>query len=252
MRNLSGDCGEIRRSYHEKNQRPGGLVIVKNVLDLPVVSDGEQLFVEDGSTGRPTDTKIVEMGGVTVEKITATLAEYFPIENRSTRSRVDRYVMVADCLRLAGVDTDGKTPLTVTLETKSQRETREVAWVVPEKRAEEPAVSWERIGDVFYVDMNRCVVDEALDDICAALKKAVNGGTSKVIIDMRGNGGGNSEADDRLLHAMGMEPPQFGSQTCISPLAKYTYPDFYGSYSDKSVKTVEQTAAQPRPTPMSV
>ena len=52
------------------------------------------------------------------------------------------------------------------------------------------------------------------------MNTAINQGCDKVIIDVRGNGGGNSNACVRLLDAMEMEPPQYGMFIRYSPEAK--------------------------------
>ena len=65
--------------------------------------------------------------------------------------------------------------------------------------------------DIFIVDFNSCVDDEELHMVAEELKKAVENGISKVILDVRGNGGGNSAACERLLNAMGMETPEYST-----------------------------------------
>ena len=57
--------------------------------------------------------------------------------------------------------------------------------------------------------MNRCVVDDNLNVVCAALEEAVANGQEKVIIDVRGNSGGDTAADVKILNAMGMTNPSY-------------------------------------------
>lgn len=63
--------------------------------------------------------------------------------------------------------------------------------------------------DIFVVDFNVCEVNDELEKIAEQMEEAVAGGTTKFIIDARGNGGGNSNACVRLLEALGMKTPQY-------------------------------------------
>ena len=63
--------------------------------------------------------------------------------------------------------------------------------------------------DVFVINFVECVDDDNLKSIAKELESAVKNGCGKVLMDVRGNGGGNSNACKRLLTAMGMEAPEY-------------------------------------------
>ena len=65
-----------------------------------------------------------------------------------------------------------------------------------------------------------CVDDANLKSTARELKQAVEQGCTKVIIDARGNGGGSSNACERLLNAMGMKAPTYGTLMRYSREAK--------------------------------
>lgn len=75
-------------------------------------------------------------------------------------------------------------------------------------------------GDIFVVNFVECVDDENLKSIVGELEKAVKQGCNKVIIDARGNGGGNSNACERLLEAMEMKAPGYDMLIRFSDEAK--------------------------------
>jgi hypothetical protein len=73
---------------------------------------------------------------------------------------------------------------------------------------------------IFIVDFNTCIDDDGLKAIAEKLHQAVKNGTTKVILDARGNGGGNSKACTRLLAAMDMKPPEYSMFVRYSPEAE--------------------------------
>ena len=80
--------------------------------------------------------------------------------------------------------------------------------------------SWYIDDGIFIVDFNTCTDDAGLKIIAEKLHQAVKNGTTKVILDARGNGGGNSTACTRLLAAMDMKPPEYSIFVRYSPEAE--------------------------------
>ena len=75
-------------------------------------------------------------------------------------------------------------------------------------------------GDVFVVNFASCQYDEGYKKVCKELEEAIKSGCSKVIIDVRNNGGGDSNTCEDLLKAMGMSAPSYGMLVRYSPEAK--------------------------------
>lgn len=179
-------------------------------LDANWVVDGEKLLW-DGK-------EVAAIGGVPVADVFAVVDKYFPAENQSGRS-VNRANWSANesVLYFAGVaiSEDGDSA-TVTVDGKDET----VAFVYPDySNVDTTIATGKQMGDVYYVDLNQCILGEEVDAVSADLAKAVKAGTHKVIIDVRGNGGGNSEACYQFLQVLGMEIPEYGAYVRYSTLA---------------------------------
>lgn len=79
------------------------------------------------------------------------------------------------------------------------------------------------INDIYYIDMNICEVNNNLESQVSKLRKAIENGVTKVIIDVRDNPGGNSMACIKLLQAMDMNIPSYGMFVRYSELAHEKY-----------------------------
>lgn len=168
-----------------------------------------------------TELTITAVDDVPLEKILATIDSLFPAENEmAVAKNYNNYFTSENLLKTAGVDMD-KDVFTVTL---SDGSTRDCTWFEPVQTEASSAEPWGNKarwdGDVFVVEFVECEDDANLRAIARELKQAVNNGCTKVIIDARGNGGGTSNACERLLNAMGMEAPTYGSLLRYSPQAK--------------------------------
>ena len=190
------------------------------VLNLPQkYMDGKTWLCQEGEA---TDVWVEIIGGVPVETIYQTIDRLVPAENQmaQTKNREQRIVR-RGILQRAGVEiADNQTVVCFSDGTEMA-----YAFEVPETATAQttsngPVNRWYMDGDVFVVDFNACNDDEELKAIAAQLKKAVEADCRKVIIDVRGNGGGNSNACTRLLSAMGMDAPQYDMLVRYSPLAR--------------------------------
>ena len=178
--------------------------------------EGQMYFADENGV---TDLTITAVDDVPMEQIYATMDSLFPAENEmAVIKNYNNYFTSENLLKMAGVDVE-KDTFTVTL---SDGSTRECAWYVPvdEEYSLPEENHWFMEDDVFVVRFVECVDDDNLKSIADALKKAVNNGCTKVIIDARGNGGGSSNACERLLNAMGMKAPSYGMLVRCSPEAK--------------------------------
>ncbi len=178
--------------------------------------EGQMYFADENGV---TDLTITAVDDVPMEQIYATMDSLFPAENEmAVVKNYNNYFTSSNLLKMAGVDVE-KDTFTVTL---SDGSTRECAWYVPvdEEYSLPEENHWFMEDDIFVVRFVECVDDDNLKSIADALKKAVNNGCTKVIIDARGNGGGSSNACERLLNAMGMKAPSYGMLVRYSPEAK--------------------------------
>ena len=170
--------------------------------------DGAMYLMQDDEV---TDKKLEAIGGVEMETIFALMDQLYPAENEMAKAR--NYIAYGDgrnLLTLAGIAMQGS-EVEVTLSDGSV----ETYWfsdntgIEVESDENLPVNSYYETDDIFVVDFNSCDNNEELGEIAKALKEAVANGTEKVIIDARGNGGGDSNACVTLLNAMGMEAPDY-------------------------------------------
>ena len=216
------------------------------VLNLPQkYMDGKTWLCQEGEA---TDVWVEIIGGVPVETIYQTIDRLVPAENQmaQTKNREMRIVR-RGILQRAGVEiADDQTLVRFSDGTEAA-----YAFEVPETATAQTTSNgqvnrWYMDGDVFVVDFNACNDDEELKTIAAELKKAVEADCRKVIIDVRGNGGGNSNACTRLLNAMGMDAPQYDMLVRYSLLARQqrgylrTNGQFHFRGSNAPVKRNEQ------------
>ena len=180
--------------------------------------NGQMYFADDTGV---TELIITAVDGVPMEQILAAIDKLFPAENEMAVARnYDTYFTSANLLRLAGVNVE-KDVFTVAL---SDGSTRECTWFEPVEADDASAEPWGNKarwdGDIFVVEFVECTDDDNLKAIARELKQAVDNGCTKVIIDARGNGGGSSNACERLLNAMGMKAPSYGMLLRYSEPAK--------------------------------
>jgi hypothetical protein len=180
--------------------------------------NGQMHFADDTGVTALTITAVDE---VPTEQILAAIDELFPAENEmAVAKNYNAYFTSSNLLRMAGVNVE-KDAFIVTL---SDGSTRVCTWFEAAEAAEAPAEPWGNKarwdGDVFVVEFVECADDANLKAIARELKQAVNNGCTKVILDARGNGGGSSNACERLLNAMDMKAPSYGMLLRYSEPAK--------------------------------
>ena len=180
--------------------------------------DGKMYFADETGVTKLTITAVDD---VPMEQILATIDSMFPAENEmAVAKNYNNYFTSGNLLKTAGVNVE-KAAFTVTL---SDGSTRECTWFEPADTAGSSGEPWGNKarwdGDVFVVEFVECVDDDNLKSIARELKQAVKNGCTKVVIDARGNGGGSSNACERLLNAMGMKAPGYGMLVRYSQAAK--------------------------------
>lgn len=196
------------------------------VLDVNWVADGAHLYLTD-EAGNVTATEVTGVGGLSTAELFAAIDLYVASENKAGQDlNHTLWAASPSLLMQAGAAIADDYTLELMLQDAGNTSTRTVG-LVDAEAVQEPVITTQMIGDVFYADFNMCEDGPELQSAVAALRQAVASGTSKVIIDVRGNGGGNSDTCVQLLNAMGMEAPEYGAYVRYSPLAMGTYPDSY-------------------------
>lgn len=159
-----------------------------------------------------TETRILSIDGVPAEDIFAVVEELFPIENESGYVMYRYHAMFDGVLKEADVNVS-QDSVNVVFEKNGQEYNESVSFTdvqtVLSKLIHQTTVSHSIMDDIFYIDLNKCVVDDNLRKTISALDEALQNGMKKVIIDVRGNSGGSSKAGLSLLETMGMIPPLY-------------------------------------------
>lgn len=201
---------------------------------VQIYRDGKTYLCENGKI---TDIYVEEIGGISISDIYKKIDEVRPIENESGRSvNRESYLWIKSILESCDVEIkENKTEVRLSDGTRreytfgNEVDMWETRYIQSENR-------WFMDGDIFVVDLNECIVDGKTKEIARELETAVKHGCGKVIIDVRGNGGGTSYAVETLLEAMGMEYPTFGSLIRYSPeVKKVMEENGYEGYRDRGI-----------------
>lgn len=169
--------------------------------------DGKLYLRENGMR---SDIYAVSVGGQQITHILEQVEKLCPVENEVTKqTRFANYAAGRNLLLSAGVMFSNE-KVNIMF---SDGVERRFSFHVPTRRSAEVESAdintYLLEENTFIVDFNKCIDDEELQTIAEELKKAVENGISKVILDARGNGGGNSVACERLLNAMDMKVPEY-------------------------------------------
>ena len=225
-------CMAYTSSLKDGHTLMWGMVGGMPQVDVRWAADGEQLYLLD-EDGALTKRQVTAIGGVAVKDVFAVVDAYFVSENNAYADKNHSTLTgLRAVLQMAGADVTGdKTVLTVV---ENGKETQvAVALTAPVANgAREVVISHQQKGDVFYIDFNACMPGDEVDATAKALSDAVKAGTTKVIIDVRGNGGGDSLACEQLLEAMGMAAPGYGMYLRTSDLMRATYPEQMGELKE--------------------
>ena len=184
-------------------------------------TDGHMYYYryEDGETV-PTGLYVTGVNGVSIDKILDVIDYSVPAENEYAREvNYNDYFTSESTLKLAGVEISGDF-VEVSLSDGSVEMCSYFVAKQSNENIDETGNRWKWDKDVFVVIFEECIRDEGFRDMVSELKKAVKNGCSKVIIDVRNNGGGNSDTCTELLEAMGMKVPEYGMMIRYSEEAK--------------------------------
>ncbi len=194
-------------------------------LDLDCRAIGDELILlnQDGSL---SGKHIIEIGGVSIDKILAIVEEYFSAENDSARTLNNSiWAFNIEVIKLAGCEISNNS-VEITMSDNGSISNKKIEIVeknIYEYYEYSTEIESKMINDIFYIDMNICNDNRILSQQIKKLKKAIKNGTTKIIIDVRDNPGGNSMACEKLLNAMGMRAPSYGIYIRYSELAHNQY-----------------------------
>jgi hypothetical protein len=193
------------------------------------IARDDKLFLTDEKE-HITNREVVSIAGVPVDSIFSFIDQYYVAYNhtcvlrsrgwyagyelilRRTGGRIgydnDKGIFVELVYRINGQDYDSILELVDQPHIESKR--------LPNYEPEY-FMRYEMIGDVMYINMPAVLTENAqLDETEAAIKTAIDNGTRKFILDLRYTPGGHTHVGDRLLRAMGLTPPGFGTYLRMS------------------------------------
>ena len=183
-----------------------------------IYQEGKSYCLENGAVA---DKYIVEIGGVSIDDIYTTIDKLFPEENHMAQQcNRENYLAGKTLLQEAGaVIHENQAAISF-----SDGSVDVIPFLPPDTSGNASLSAsintWQMTDDIFQINFVECIDVENLKSIADELEKALQQGCKKVIIDARGNGGGNSNACERLLKAMGMTAPEYDIVIRYSPEAK--------------------------------
>jgi len=207
---MSGMMAEV--SEEGRLQR----IVYGGTLEIDWIANDESLFWYDYI--------VTEVGGVPISKIFETVDRYYYSENEIDRlynhSRFSRYGDIIE--RAGGEINNGAVVLqlllddvisTMTVPLSFERNVHDVDYII----------RYEMYDDIFFIDLRTFVMGDHVTKTVQAIEEAIANGTRKFIVDLRGNGGGNSLVGQKLFEAMGITVPSYGTVRRISPLVYETH-----------------------------
>ena len=193
---------------------PGFNILGEYFIDAPFYMEDGKLFLHS--------FEVSEIGGVAVQTVFDTIDRYFYHENEAARAQA--YTVMSrnvEILERAGAAIQHfAATLTLLNDEGEIAETRvpviEIAgWQV---RGITPLFDLEFVinygmirDDIFLIDLRTFRNDLRVIHAETAIRRAVDDGVRNFVFDVRDNGGGNSQIGSRLLEAMGIRHPSFGS-----------------------------------------
>ena len=184
----------------------------KLIDDELIVLDEEKMLTKE---------RVKSIGGVDVKELISRVKPLLPSENYVTEIKnIENGLKGKLSLEVLGIEVGNTTKVIV--ESNGEDIIKEVGITnINEMNSYDRRRAYEKINDdIFYVDLGECIMDNMMREINRATKEEVEKGTKNIIIDVRDNGGGNSDAITSLLEALGAEIPWFGMELRYSPLAK--------------------------------
>ncbi|SHJ94652.1 Peptidase family S41 [Clostridium amylolyticum] len=167
------------------------------------------------------DKEVVKINGINIEALIKGVKEIFPAENYVAENKnIANRLKGKLALEALGVEVNDKVPLTIKGNNGYEDITVKYAPINNTGNYSREISSKKIDSKTFYIRLGICEVNNSLNSVIEDLKSAMNEGGTNVIIDVRDNPGGNSQACTKLLDAMNMKPGHFGAVIRFSPLAQ--------------------------------
>jgi len=211
--------GMVLVEYENQLTRLVGGRTLGGTIDVPwVAQDGQLLWLGDNYI--ISDTFVVDIGGVPASQILATIDTYFYAENEADRNNNHTtFSRSGDIIQRAGGDiSDRWVRITLQNDNDITNIFAELSFETVSRNEHDFIIRHEMLEDIFFIDLRIFIDGDHISEVVTAIEEAVTNGTHKFIVDLRGNGGGNSMAGQRLLEAMGLTVPRFGAVHRISTL----------------------------------
>lgn len=197
--------------------------------------DNKLLLVENDVL---TQFELKSINDLDVSKFTDIALQCYPIENDSSRDLLyERETLSEFTLKNSGIDTSGSMYATFIDVNTSESITREITLGQPYYEEPKPLSIDVLNDDIIYIDMDQCNLGIDLDIIVDDLEDKISNGYEKIIVDLRGNSGGNSQACQKLLFSMGMFPPEYG---VYIPYTELSQEYFFKDMDDKSLSAIKE------------
>ncbi|MCL2676999.1 MAG: S41 family peptidase [Streptococcaceae bacterium] len=171
------------------------------------------------------NVEVTHICGIPVSEILAQIERHNFFENESMRKlHLPFFARTEFFLKLAGLRAPDEKTLSITLN-KNGEIVEESTEIVDnllnhfEPLQRDYIIKNEMINDIFYISLTKFIDGDHITKVVDEIKHSIKKGIWKYIIDLRGNGGGNSHAGERLLDAMGMSLPTRGVIRRLSKLA---------------------------------
>lgn len=166
-------------------------------------------FVIGRGCSLPENAQVISVGGVPVSKIAASVDALFPEENDAGRAaQREEYGRYLPVLQTAGVKNGRDAVVKFSDHGKVTEKT--LPFRLNMSADDAPSVEGKRQGGAFVITLRSCDTGAELNKTVASLKRAVSGGVKKVVVDVRDNPGGNSDACLQILNALDMTPGVYG------------------------------------------
>lgn len=197
----------------------------------------DKLVLLDNNT-RPTNKVVTHINDTDIDKILKIINDYLPAENHVAEEQINTRMLKQKLLLMnSGIDCTKDIILT----TKENDKVNKIKVSFDESNknkhekndTNEKEIYSKKIDEnTIYVRFGFCKIDRELYGVVNDLKQAMNDNIENVIIDVIDNPGGNSNACDMILNAIGISPGRFGSTVRYSKLAKSIYPDYESEGSE--------------------
>lgn len=177
--------------------------------------------------GRP-DAEVLGIGGLSVDEIIGMAAHWFFFENESAKALyIPRAIARDAVLAHFGAEFEQRYGIRyvelAVLEDGAESAMRVgILPPVQQQRHQWPdfVIRHEWLDDILLIDLRMFVDGEWIDEAVDIIEDAIAQSARQFIVDLRGNGGGNSLVGQRLVEAMGVEIPHHGAFRRMSPMAQ--------------------------------